>query len=145
MLVLCVVFCGGCSTLSKVDDIATRTQAYLSDVDAKVRGIQEWTESRIATAEADRARFESTLTGPWDADGDGRVSAGEINSMLKDVAVGSITSPEKRSLWTDGEFWTAVGVALAGGWLGLRGAKRGVGALHNAGRSALGETERVVR
>ena len=138
ILAVSVLSIGGCSTVSKIDEVATKAREYLAQTEAKVAEVKAWTEERVAAAEADRARFEA-VTGAWDTDGDGRVTRDEAMALVKDTAKGAIVDGEKRSMLFDTEFWSAIGVALAGGWVGLKGAKKGVGALHTAGRKALGE------
>lgn len=133
----------GCQAIRDGSEVAAKAKAYLEQTEVKIAEMKQWTEAKIAAAEADRARFEA-ITGAYDRNGDGTVTKDEALALVKDTAKGAILDGDKRSLLLDGEFWASIGVALAGGWVGLKGAKKGVGALHNAGRRALGEGDRTV-
>ena len=92
---------------------------------AKAAEGKEAYDAYMVKVEADRTRFEQ-VTGPWDRDGDGEVSAGELTAVLKDTGIGALTDTSKRDFLKDNwlELAGTMGATLGLGWLGLKKAEK---------------------
>ena len=115
ILMLLLISLCGCGTIQKADDVLAWTKDKFNQVDTKIEAVKAGQEARVAKLEA--------VTGAFDRDGDGSVSAGEAKAVVVDAT----KTPEGRRLLLDPEFW----LGLSGAVAGLYGVKRGVATLYN--------------
>jgi hypothetical protein len=144
LLTFVVSLTTSCATLQKGRDVIADAHAAVQVLKDKAAEGKAAYDAYMAKVDADRARFEM-VTGPWDINGDGKVDLDEIKSLMVSTAKGAITDPAKRNILVDHwqELLAGLGTAWAAGWLGIKGAKKGVGVLLNADRAARGESDRV--
>lgn len=103
-LMLMLTSLAGCGTVRKADEILAWTQEKITRLDGKIDEVS----SNLAETRAE----SEALVGAWDADGDGVFSKEEAKRVVKEMAKGALTDPEKRRLLFDPDLWGALAASV---------------------------------
>ncbi len=158
-LLAILFFASGCTGIQRIQDNSLETTENLKtataiiakrveDADQKITAISNATTEVVAkvsevkvsledkvkeireSLSQDRAKIEE-ITGPFDNNGDGKVSFDEIKTIVKD----------NKSQWSDIDFWISIVLAYlgitTGGSVLKSGAKSVAAKMHSVGRREL--------